>query len=86
MKPAILVALLFRTLDAFRIFDSIYIMTNGGPFGSSRILSYYMYEKALSEYGFRMGYGAAIAVVLFAIMMVFISGFIWKMWRDEKER
>ena len=33
-----------------------------------------------------MGYGAAIAVVLFPIMMVFISGFIWKMWRDEKER
>ena len=34
----------------------------------------------------QMGYGAAIAVVLFAIMMVFISGFIWKMWRDETER
>jgi multiple sugar transport system permease protein len=32
-----------------------------------------------------MGYGAAIAVVLFLIMMVFISGFIWKMIRDEKE-
>jgi multiple sugar transport system permease protein len=45
-----------------------------------------MYEKALGEYGFRMGYGAAIAVVLFAIMMIFISGFIWKMWRDETER
>ena len=39
---------------------------------------------ALSEYGYRMGYGAAIAVVLFGIMMIFISGFIWKMWRDEK--
>jgi multiple sugar transport system permease protein len=45
-----------------------------------------MFEMALGEYGFRMGYGAAIAVVLFAIMMIFISGFIWKMWRDEKER
>ena len=31
-------------------------------------------------------YGAAIAVVLFGIMMIFISGFIWKMWRDETER
>ena len=33
-------------------------------------LAYYMYEKAFSEYGFRMGYGAAIAVVLLMIMMV----------------
>jgi len=47
-------------------------------------LSYYMYEQALSEYGYRMGYGAAIAVVLFGIMMIFISGFIWKMVRDER--
>jgi multiple sugar transport system permease protein len=44
-----------------------------------------MYEQALSEYGYRMGSGAAIAVILFAIMMVFISGFIWKMIRDERE-
>ena len=43
-------------------------------------------DRHLSEYGYRMGYGAAIAVVLFAIMMIFISGFIWKMWRDETER
>lgn len=42
-----------------------------------------MYEQALSEYGYRMGYGAAIAVIL-AIMMVFITGFIWKMIRDER--
>ena len=57
---------------------------NGGPFGSSRVLSFYLYEQALSEYGYRMGYGAAIAVILFLIMMVFITGFIWKMVRDER--
>ena len=39
-------------------------MTNGGPFGSTRVLSFYMFEESLSEFGFRMGYGAAIAVVL----------------------
>jgi multiple sugar transport system permease protein len=32
-----------------------------------------------------MGYGAAIAVVLFAIMMVYISGFLWSLWRQERE-
>jgi multiple sugar transport system permease protein len=86
LRPATFIAVIVTVIGALRSFDLVSIMTNGGPFGSSRVLSYYMFEKALGEYGFRMGYGAAIAVVLFAIMMVFISGFIWKMWRDEKER
>ncbi len=43
-----------------------------------------MYEQALSEYGYRMGYGAAIAVVLFAIMMVFITFFVLRMLRQER--
>jgi multiple sugar transport system permease protein len=86
LKPATFIAVVVTVIGALRSFDLVSIMTHGGPYGSSRVLSYYMYEQALSEYGYRMGYGAAIAVVLFAIMMVFISGFIWKMWRDETER
>ena len=43
-----------------------------------------MYEQALSEYGFRMGYGASIAVVLFLIMIVFISLFIVRMLAQER--
>lgn len=84
LRPATFIAVVVTVIGALRSFDLVSIMTDGGPFGSSRVLSFYMYEQALSEYGFRMGYGAAIAVVLFAIMMVFISGFIWKMWRDER--
>ncbi|MEX0969379.1 MAG: sugar ABC transporter permease, partial [Paracoccaceae bacterium] len=84
LRPATFIAVVVTIIGALRSFDLISIMTNGGPFGSSRVLSYYMYEQALSEYGYRMGYGAAIAVVLFGIMMLFISGFIWKMVRDEK--
>jgi multiple sugar transport system permease protein len=86
LRPATFIAVVVTVIGALRSFDLVSVMTSGGPFGSTRVLSFYMYEKALSEYGFRMGYGAAIAVVLFAIMMVFISGFIWKMWRDETER
>lgn len=86
LRPATFIAVVVTVIGALRSFDLVSIMTNGGPFGSSRVLSYYMYETALSEYGYRMGYGAAIAVVLFAIMMIFISGFIWKMWRDESGR
>jgi multiple sugar transport system permease protein len=86
LKPATFIAVVVTVIGALRSFDLVSIMTDGGPYGSSRVLSFYMYEQALSEYGYRMGYGAAIAVVLFAIMMIFISGFIWKMWRDETER
>ena len=85
VRPATFIAVVVTVIGALRSFDLVSIMTDGGPYGSSRVLSFYMYETALSEYGYRMGYGAAIAVILFLIMMLFISGFIWKMVRDEKE-
>ena len=72
-------------IGALRSFDLISIMTNGGPFGSTRVLSFYMFEESLSEYGFRMGYGAAIAVILFLIMLVFIGYFLCPMYQDERE-
>lgn len=84
LRPATFIAFVVTIIGALRSFDLISIMTGGGPFGSSRVLAYYMFEVALSEYGFRMGYGAAIAVVLFAIMMVFITYFLWSMYREEK--
>ncbi len=84
LRPATFIAFVVTIIGALRSFDLISIMTGGGPFGSSRVLAYYMFEVALSEYGFRMGYGAAIAVVLFAIMMVFIAYFLWSMYREER--
>lgn len=86
LRPATFIAVVVTVIGALRSFDLISIMTDGGPWGSSRVLAFYMYEQAFSEYGFRMGYGAAIAVVLFLIMMVYITGFLWKMYRDEKGR
>jgi multiple sugar transport system permease protein len=85
LRPATFIAFVVTVIGALRSFDLVSIMTNGGPFGSSRVLSFYMFEKALSEYGFRMGYGAAIAVVLFAIMMVFIVYFLRAMYKQESE-
>ena len=84
LKPATFIAFVVTIIGALRSFDLISIMTNGGPFGQTRVLSFYMFEKALSEYGFRMGYGAAIAVVLFLIMLCFIAYFLWSMWKEEK--
>ncbi|WP_323772420.1 sugar ABC transporter permease [Antarctobacter sp.] len=86
LKPATFIAFVVTIVGALRSFDLISIMTNGGPFGESRVLSFYMFEVALSEYGFRMGYGAAIAVVLFLIMLCFIAYFLWSMYNEEKGR
>ncbi len=85
LKPATFIAFVVTIIGALRSFDLISVMTNGGPFGSTRVLSFYMFEKALSEFGFRMGYGSAIAVVLFLIMLIFIAYFLWQMWYDERE-
>lgn len=84
LRPATFIAFVVTVIGALRSFDLISIMTNGGPFGSTRVLSFYMFEKSLSEYGFKMGYGAAIAVVLFMLMLLFIGYFLFRMYQDEK--
>lgn len=84
LGPATFIAIVVTVIGALRSFDLVSIMTDGGPYGSSRVLSFYMFEQALSEYGYRMGYGAAIAVVLFLIMMIFIVFFIARMLRQER--
>jgi len=75
MKPAILVALLFRTLDAFRVFDNIYILTAGGNGTYSvSILGYDNLFRALN-----LGIGSAISILIFIcvaiIAVLFIRGF-----------
>ena len=85
LRPATFIAVVVTVIGALRSFDLISIMTQGGPYGSSNVLAYYMFETALSEYGYRMGYGASIAVILFLIMMVYITFFLWRMYVQEKE-
>ena len=85
LRPATFIAFVVTIIGALRSFDFIAVMTNGGPFGSTRVLSFFMFEESLSEFGFRMGYGAAIAVVLFFIMLGFIAYFLYQMWQDEQE-
>lgn len=82
--PATFLAIVVTVIGALRSFDMIAIMTQGGPYGSSNVLSYFMYETALSEYGFRMGYGSSIAVILFLIMLVFIGYFLLVMYKNER--
>lgn len=68
LRPAILVALIFRTLDAFRVFDLIYALTGGGPGSSTESLGLYTFDALLQN--LRFGYGSALSVIAFGITFV----------------
>jgi ABC-type sugar transport system permease subunit len=65
LKPAILVALIFRTLDAFRVFDLIYVMTGGGPGTSTEPVALYTFTALLQN--LRFGFGSALSVLVFLV-------------------
>jgi len=65
LAPVILVAAVFRTIDALRVFDAIYVLTGGGPANTTETLSIYAYRVLFQELDF--GYGSALAVVVLAI-------------------
>ena len=65
LRPALLVALIFRTLDAFRVFDLIYALTGGGPGTATEPVSLYGFTVLFQN--LRFGYGSAIAVIVFVV-------------------
>ena len=75
MKPAILVAVLFRTLDAFRIFDTVYVQTRGAQ--DTETVSILGYNTLISR--LNLGLGSALSVLIFVcvliIAFVFVKGF-----------
>jgi ABC-type sugar transport system permease subunit len=65
LKPAVLVVLIFRTLDAFRVFDLIYVLTGGGPGTSTEPIALYTFNTLLQN--LRFGYGSALSVIVFLV-------------------
>jgi multiple sugar transport system permease protein len=63
LRPFILIALVFRSLDAFRVFDAIYVLTGGGPANTTETLSIYAYKVLFQTLQF--GLGSAIAATVF---------------------
>jgi ABC-type sugar transport system permease subunit len=83
LRPAILVALIARTVDAFRVFDIVYILTNGGPASKTMTITYLTYLNSFS-YG-KQGIGAALSFLIsfFTIVMAFI--YIRVLYRPEED-
>lgn len=80
LKPVILIVLLFRTLDAFRVFDVVYVLTNGGPADTSETLSIYAYKLLFTTLQF--GYGSSVAVVVFLCVLALSLLYIRFLRRD----
>ena len=72
MKPAIAVALLFRTLDAFRVFDSIFVMTRGSQ--DTESISIVGYNQLISR--LNLGLGSAVSVLIFLIVLIIAMFFV----------
>jgi multiple sugar transport system permease protein len=82
LKPAILIALLLRTMDLLRVFDQIFILTEGGPGFATETLSLYIYRTAFRFFDF--GYAAALSFVLLAITNVISMIYIRLLQSREK--
>lgn len=84
LREVSFIALAVTVIGALRSFDMVAVMTSGGPFGSSTVLAYQMYEEL--TFSDRFGYGAAIATVLFVIMTAFIVWYVRTLLAPEQER
>ena len=69
LRPSIAVVTVMSSIAAMKVFEEVYVMTQGGPMDSTKTLVYYIYESAFTE--FEMGYASAIGVVLFLLTLVF---------------
>lgn len=68
LKPTLLFVLVVNTVRSLQIFAEVFVMTRGGPLGSTTTLVYHLYEEAFSR--FRLGYASAVAYLLFAVSLV----------------
>lgn len=78
LRPTTLFVVVTAVINSFQVFDSVYVMTQGGPLFSTEVLVQYMYEQAFQD--FNVGYAAALAFVLFLVIAV-ISAFQLRLFR-----
>jgi multiple sugar transport system permease protein/N,N'-diacetylchitobiose transport system permease protein len=74
LRPAIVVVLVLRTIEAFKVFDIIYVMTGGGPANGTQSVTFYTYQRAFSDELF--GYGSALAYIIVLFILVLAALYI----------
>lgn len=81
LRPAILIILIIRLADAFRVFDAVYVLTGGGPGGATEVMSSYLYKAMFLRTDFA---GAAAASVLFVLVMAATSLLLFRLLRPKE--
>lgn len=82
LKPAIIVTMLMRTLDGFKIIDSLYVMTYGGPGDRTKLLSFFIYERGMRY--FQIGYASAVSWIFLIFMFIFTFYLIRQRQKSEQ--
>jgi multiple sugar transport system permease protein len=81
LMPVMLIVVLLRIMDAFKLFDLVYTMTQGGPAGATETMSYYVYIQAFNF--FELGYAAALAILMLILITIISQIFVRWMYREE---
>jgi multiple sugar transport system permease protein len=83
LRPVTVFVAIWQTITALQLFDLVYTTTRGGPMNSTQTIVYYIYELAFQTQ--RLGYGAAVAYLLFAVTMLLTGLVIWYSRRNDSE-
>ena len=75
LAPFLVVALIIRTIDALKAFDTIYVITQGGPGTASETINIFLYLQAFAYYN--MGYASAVVVVFFVLIILLATLLLW---------
>lgn len=81
LVPSISVVLVLRTIDAFKVFDLVYVLTGGGPANGTQTIAYFTYVQAFSDQ--RFGYGSALAEVIVVCILLLSAVYLRALRRDE---
>ncbi|MFJ5954347.1 carbohydrate ABC transporter permease [Paenarthrobacter sp. NPDC092416] len=68
LRPVLVLVLVVTVIGSFQVFDTVAVTTAGGPVNATRVLQFYIYQRAFNEQDF--GYGSALAVILFLILAI----------------
>jgi multiple sugar transport system permease protein len=79
--PLMAVVIMIRFIDAFKVFDTIYVMTGGGPGTATEMLPNYIYKQGLKY--FDAGYAAALAIMF--VLAMTLTCILFTMWRRREE-
>ena len=82
LQNVVLIGVIFRVIDNFRLFDVVYVTTRGGPGSSTEVVSMYAYREMFGF--FNVGYGSAAAVIIL-IMAIVVTNVLYRFIREEDD-